>query len=275
VPRFDSLTDTDLYGARVSFRAHTLRWLRGWTANSDVANRLRRLRKLAEESNNHDFERNLYIEERKAERGIYFVQHLSDGLTGVRDEWRQVVDLRSSFLFVLFTCWRVVIMISRLVTHTVWIGILFAYWLLADYGRSFLRPAIALVISVFLFHAVYWIAMPASSAPDFWQRIVAGMSHAVAWPTVDDTQYVRAVRAFSIANAIPFVGALTLDGKVKELLICGNLTIDTNKASGQDIVPCIQIPSLRFQVLASVQVIFSSLCIFFIALALRNYFRMR
>jgi hypothetical protein len=38
--------------------------------------RLRRLRKIAEETKNHDLESDLYIEERKAERGIYLRQRL-------------------------------------------------------------------------------------------------------------------------------------------------------------------------------------------------------
>jgi hypothetical protein len=35
---------------------------------------LRALRKIAEETKNHDLERDLYIEERKAERGVYWRQ---------------------------------------------------------------------------------------------------------------------------------------------------------------------------------------------------------
>jgi hypothetical protein len=40
-----------------------------WTSESKVPVRLRRLRKIAEDTKNHDLERDLYIEERKAERG--------------------------------------------------------------------------------------------------------------------------------------------------------------------------------------------------------------
>jgi hypothetical protein len=38
-----------------------------WTTDSDVAVRLRALRKLADETKNHDLERDFYIEELKAE----------------------------------------------------------------------------------------------------------------------------------------------------------------------------------------------------------------
>jgi hypothetical protein len=47
-----------------------------WTTESTVSVRLRRLRKIAEDTKNHDLERDLYIEERKAERGVYLHQLL-------------------------------------------------------------------------------------------------------------------------------------------------------------------------------------------------------
>jgi hypothetical protein len=43
---------------------------RSWTSDSKIPIRLRALRKIAEETKNHDLERDLYIEERKAERGV-------------------------------------------------------------------------------------------------------------------------------------------------------------------------------------------------------------
>ena len=47
-----------------------------WTSDSKVPARLRAHRKIAEETKNHDLERDLYIEERKAERGVYLNQLL-------------------------------------------------------------------------------------------------------------------------------------------------------------------------------------------------------
>jgi uncharacterized protein YjbI with pentapeptide repeats len=45
-----------------------------WTGDSRVPVRLRAFRKVTEETKNHDLERDLYIEERKAERGVYWHQ---------------------------------------------------------------------------------------------------------------------------------------------------------------------------------------------------------
>jgi hypothetical protein len=42
-----------------------------------------------------------------------------------------------------------------LVAHCLWIAIMGIYWLLADYGRSVIRPLIALVASIFVFNASY------------------------------------------------------------------------------------------------------------------------
>ena len=40
-----------------------------------------------------------------------------------------------------------------------------AYSLLADYGRSFVRPLVALIASVFVFHAAYWMVLSAPNDP--------------------------------------------------------------------------------------------------------------
>ena len=99
-PIFDRCKGTqrlDFYGARIGFAGKwprswipwwIRRWLtpaistRGWTALSDTALRLRALRTLAEDTKNHDLERDLYIEERKAERGILFAQYWREGWKG-------------------------------------------------------------------------------------------------------------------------------------------------------------------------------------------------
>jgi hypothetical protein len=101
-PRFDSMVNIDFYGAKIGFRSS----VSGWTTRSAVAGRLRNLRKLADDSKNHDLERDLYIEERKAERGIYFVGHLSDAWRNVRQRWQEVTNLRGRVVFALFVCAR-------------------------------------------------------------------------------------------------------------------------------------------------------------------------
>ncbi|MGE0564266.1 MAG: pentapeptide repeat-containing protein [Pseudolabrys sp.] len=249
-PTFDDLEGYDLYGAQIGFAGKGLRLLpaikrrffqRGWTTDSIVGNRLRHLRKLAEESKNHDLERDLYIEERKAERGIYFGEHSREQN------------------------------IPRLVAHVAWIGVMFVYWLLADYGRSFLRPFLALIVSIFLFNVAYWISLGPPHPPTFWPRAAAAIQNVIVQPS-GPTEFPRAARAFALANAVPFVGALTLDKDVKAVLACrGDTTCETGIKGNQPSV----IPPFRLQLLALVQTIVSTLCVFFIALALRNYFRVK
>jgi len=47
------------------------------TTDSRIPIRLRTLRKIVEDTKNHDLERDLYIEERKAERGVYLHQRFN------------------------------------------------------------------------------------------------------------------------------------------------------------------------------------------------------
>jgi uncharacterized protein YjbI with pentapeptide repeats len=59
-----------------------------WTSDAKVPFRLRALRKIADETTNHDFERDLYIEERKAERGVRW-RLLLDELKKAPDELKK------------------------------------------------------------------------------------------------------------------------------------------------------------------------------------------
>jgi uncharacterized protein YjbI with pentapeptide repeats len=198
----------------------------GWTTDSDAAIRLRALRKLADETKNHDLERDLYIEERKAERGIGLAQY-----------WPKVLR-------------------PKVVAHCLWILVMAAYWLLSDYGRNFMRPIVALAVSVFLFQWAYTAILETHNAA-----------------TTND--FKNATRAYAIANALPFVGALTLDKEVKTILLCGGRP--TSYTTIQNISPCepSSVPSFGFQFITIAQSIFSAICIFFVGLALRNYFKMR
>ncbi len=178
------------------------------------------MRKLADETKNHDLERDLYIEERKAERGIVLAQYWQEG-------W--IALCRPKFL-----------------AHCLWIVVMGGYWLLADYGRSFARPAIALALSVFLFQTAY--------------------NSMLGTPKDNEARaYLNnAVWAFSVANAVPFVGALTLEKEVKVALLCGGPPT------------CAPMPPpLGFQLVTLGQSIFSAICVFFIGLALRNFFKLR
>ncbi len=231
-----------LYGTKIRFRGSiTLRirkgrslvtWpipVQGWTTSSETALRLRALRKLAEDNKNHDLERDLYIEERKAERGIFWQQYRREG-------WRGIL---------------------RLVSHAFSIIVTLGYALLADYGRSFTRPLAGLVISVFVFHWAYASLLIVPTDPGRLNEF-----HRAAW-------------AFAISNAVPFLSALTLERDVKLTLLCGDQPIDASAAQQRSAPQCIPVPSGRFQLLVLVQSTFSALCVFFVALALRNYYRLK
>jgi hypothetical protein len=269
------MVNADFYGAKIGFSSEIFFrkigyiGVPGWTTEASVATLLRHLRVLAEESKNHDLERDLYVEERKAERGIYFATYLRDGWLDLQERWRGVTtgapSVRKSIAFSFLVYLPILRTATNLLVHSGWIGAMFVYWLLADYGRSFLRPVLALLLSMVVFHAAYWFALEPQAAPGFYPRVTAALHRAIARPQENDPPFVRATRAFAIANAVPFVGALTLDKEIRERVLCRD----------QPTPPCVPIPWVRFQALALLQTIFSALCVFFIALALRNYFRMR
>jgi hypothetical protein len=252
-----NLARIDFTGAQIGFvrRGKFLHW----TKNSHIPVHLRSLRKVAEETKNHDLERDLYIEERKAERGVYWSQ-LCEELKKVPEELkRKLEDIDEQYRDV-WSNWRhrararnahrlgIAVKIARLLTHLLWIVVMAVYWALADYGRSFIRPAAWLVSSEFFFCWCYTevLAQLMAKAPDF-------------------EKYKQAVRMLALGNAVPFVGPLTIDAKIKESLFCPN-----NAAS------CLPpIPPEGFQLLVIAQNLFSITCVFFIGLALRNYFRIK
>ena len=150
---------------------------------AEVPVRLRALRKIAEETKNHDLERDLYIEERKAERGVYLRQLLEDLKKEGWNNWPRNA--------------------GRLITRPLWIVVMCIYWALADYGRSFVRPLAALIASVFFFDWRY-------------TEILAPLMA----KATDVDKYKQALRMLALGNAVPFVGPLTIDTKIKEFLFC-------------------------------------------------------
>jgi hypothetical protein len=196
------------------------------TEDSRVPVRLRAFRKIAEETKNHDLERDLYIEERKAERGVYWRQR--------REELKEA-PRREKPLIAL-----------RLGAHLFWIAVMGVYWTLADYGRSCVRPAAWLIASGYGFYRLYlWILapMPSKVGP------------------LDMEKYEHAVRMLALGNSVPFVGPLTIDADIKKFLFCrgfGNCT-----------------PTEGYQLLVISQNLISIILVFFIGLALRNYFKIK
>jgi hypothetical protein len=77
------------------------------------------------------------------------------------------------------------------------------------------------------------------------------------------------------AQGRDLVGALTLE-KVKATIVCRGMPTDAEIAKQRNVPPCAStLPPLHFQLLVLGQSIFTALCVFCIALALRNYFKLR
>ena len=257
-PNFESIknpSQIDFTGAKIRF-VPPCKWLH-WTTDSQIPLRLRALRKIADETKNHDLERDLYIEERKAERGVYWWQ-----LSG-RDELDKKlmeIDTQKNHVWLKWILkqkariarWlRFIahpVLFGRLIGHVLWMGVMTLYWALADYGRSFVLPFVWLVASVFFFDCRY-------------AKVLAPLMERA--PNVE--RYNQALSMLALGNAVPFVGPLTIDAKIKEFLFC-----PTNDNT------CLPpIPPEGFQLLMIVQNLLSIACVFFIGLALRNYFKIK
>lgn len=185
LPVFDNVSNVaqiDFTGTRFDF---VLPGQRHWTSDRKIPIRLRALRKIAKETKNHDLERDLYIEERKTERGVY-----------LRQRWK---ELRSEG----WKSWPR--NVWRLATHGVWIFIMFLYSAFADYGRSLVQPMGWLIASGFFF---YWR----------YTQVLAPLMPQAGTP--DASKYDHAMRMLALGNSVPFVGPLTIDAKIKDFLFC-------------------------------------------------------
>ena len=138
----------------------------------------------------------------------------------------------------------------RLVVHCAWIIVMFGYWTLADCGRSFARPLAWLFVSVFIFYLAYAL-------------ILAPLKQKVDPANKD--YYDQALWMLALGNAVPFVGHLSIDAGIKKSLYCPGDVCGTRSP----------IPPLGIQVLVIVQNVVSIALIFFVALALRNYFKIK
>jgi len=164
-PDFDATTNAsriDLTGVYIGF---VPLGRRAWTKDTQIPVRLRRLRKIAEDTKNHDLARDLHIQERKAERGLYWRQ-LSDELKKAPEELRKKLESIDEQQREVWSNWRhrararnahrvgIAVKIARLFVHLLCIAVVGVYWALADYGRSFVRTAAWLVSSGFSFIGV-------------------------------------------------------------------------------------------------------------------------
>ena len=261
-PHFDNVTGAnriDFTGAHIGFVPPGR--LLHWTSDTKVPLRLRALRKIAEETKIHDLERDLYIEERKAERGVYWHQ-LVEELKKAPEEFKKKLEDINKQKKHVWLEWRlqrrarnvyrlgIAVKIVQLGVRGFWIFVMGLYWALANYGRSFLLPSAWLALSVFFFHWGY----AAILAPLIPQAATLGAA-----------KYARAEWMVALGNAVPFVGPLTIDAEIKKFLFC---------PSGD--VSCLPpIPPECFQLLVIAQNVLSIALVFFIGLALRNYFRIK
>jgi hypothetical protein len=261
-PVFDAAASDsliDFTGAHIGFAPPGK--LLHWTEYSRIPLCLRALRKLAEDTKNHDLERDLYIEERKAERGVYWRQLLDELKKAPKELKKKLEDIDEQQREV-WSNWRHrararnahrlgnAVKIARLFAHLLWILLVMGgYWVLADYGRSLRWPALWLASSVFFFHEGY-------------VAILAPLMHEAG--PANAAKYARAEWMVALGNAVPFVGPLTIDGEIKRFLFCPGCA---------DKIPAI--PPEGFQFLVIFQNLFSITCVFFIALALRNYFKIK
>jgi hypothetical protein len=81
--------------------------------------------------------------------------------------------------------------------------------------------------------------------------------------SLDAEKYEQAVQMVARANAVLFIGPLTIDSDIKKFLFCLN-----DKG-------CRPIPPVCYQWQVIGQNLFSITCLFFIGLALRNYFKIK
>lgn len=179
------------------------------TTNGRIPVRLRAFRKFAEETKNHDLERDLYIEERKAERGVKWRQ-LLDGLKKAPEELKKHLEDINNQKKHAWLEWRlqamarahrlgIALKIARLFTHLLWITVMFFYWALADYGRSF----VWLLARAFLLLALWKNPLAAGEGgPVRHGQIRACGGNAGAWQR----------RAFH--------RPLAIDSEVKKFLFC-------------------------------------------------------
>jgi hypothetical protein len=80
----------------------------------------------------------------------------------------------------------------------------------------------------------------------------------------DISKYKQAVWMLALGNTVPFIGPLTIDSEIKKFLFC-----PLNNC------PSAIIPPEGYQLLVLSQNLLSITLVFFIGLALRNYFKIK
>lgn len=208
-----------------------------YTTDSKILLKLRELRATAEITKNHDLERDLYLEERKAERGILFVQYLKGILEGS-------FSSRLNFIF-------------KLISHIANIFAMSFYWISSNYGRNTLIPICWYGATYFLYRISYYNI--------FYETAKNSIKNGLLTSDYSIGNYDRIFEIMTLANQIPIIGNLSLDSDYKKFLFCGGI-------HNSDII-CPP-PQFYDWILIS-QNLLSGLLIFLFGLSLRNYFKIK
>jgi hypothetical protein len=236
----------DLAWVIFSFRGWAWPQWQYWTTRTDNATRLRRLRRLAKEIQAVDAKRDLFILERMAERGIAWSawwanakrpwdlhrqKRAIEDESARRPEWRRgLARLRGAAT----VAWFALRGIRPAGLPAVLTMLIFCYRYLSDFGRSVVLPSVWFIISLFAFGFCY-------SA-----YIIGGML----------SKPVKALAVFTLANAIPFLGA-------------------SRQAFGDSAAVLFPRVPEGVHVIALIQGLVSTVLLFLIILAFRQHFRIR
>ena len=253
----------DLHGIRVRLGRDRW-WQRHWTTDSAVDTAIRRLRKIAKGIGEQDLERDLFVLQRQAQRGILWAPLER----WPKDLWRRWRESRAGTgdhpqragPFAALRLWprrarqrwqgfrrlpaevpqpglRENVM--KPLSLTLW---LWAYWLLSEFGRSLARPFVWFAASPFLFQGLY-------------QRLQEAFGNACRGYWDSD------LWSYTLGNILPFPGSF--GGSRKDLL----LRLFPGPEPGQSVVP------FWFDLAATVQSLFGAILLFLFVMALRNRFR--
>lgn len=159
-----------------------------WTVNTDIPTRLRRFRKLMDDAKAQDIEHDLFILERKAERGIKIKN-------------REKSQSASSSLGQILLLWL--------------------YELFSDCGRSAKRPFYWFVGKMGLFYCLYFFLYSLKTTPaPFLQLSWWAFANTEKWPQQTLTDMVT----FTFGHALPLIGSLSIarETAIKRLFITPN-----------------------------------------------------
>lgn len=202
---------------------------------------IRLLRKIAEETKNHDLERDLYIEERRAEQGISLLYNWSFLFKKENTIWEKLhclfYKLPATLLIIFFSA---------------------AYGILSNYGRSIFLPAFWYFISFILFslHNNLFVFKK------IWENRPKNIETNLV---ISPEAYNQIASSANLANHIPIVGQLALDSQMKRVLFCGYIPNDSSLC----------LPPSGYDVFLVFQNIFVGILIFLFGLAIRNYFKIK